>query len=807
MPDTAYSTAALGQVQPELKGRPAESERALGSARAQELRLAMLSQAAHCASEGLCLVSEEGFIRFANRPFAQMHGVEVDSICGRTISDFVQPESGDWPSRIALAREQGALTTHTRHRGGDGTAFSGMMRVFFAQRERQDESFLILRMWEAPQGKRFSETLDTSKVTYHDLVETAPDAIIFLDLAGKILLTNAITAERLGFKSTGELCATRESAFDLLAPYDRERAVQETAACVAQGNQHSIEYDCLTKSGDILPVEANTNVVLGPAGRPVGFVCIVREISRRRIAEQRLQRHLHVEKLLTSIATRFISLQPEQVENGIAEAIRQVGEAIGIDHITIGLLSTEQKRLLRRIDWGLAGPTPTLTDMLQRSLECFPWIMRQLRSRECIRFSHLQDLPVDAQEERAFFGIGPRRSLLIAPMMSRGDLAGYVSFDVMREGHEWDEAISTLILILAEVFASALSRKQTEEALRESEERFRQLVGSSHAMFWLAVADFSRALYVSPAFAEIWKIEIDRLYADPLCFLAVVHPDDRERVAKSLTDEFQGEGTEFRVVQADGSTRWLVHKGFPIRNSDGDVFRFAGFAEDVTAHKILEKEILEISSREQRRIGLDLHDGLGQHLAGILCLSRGLAKNLAGKGRPEAADAAEIADLIKESIAHARALARGACPVDLEADGLANALRKLAEHTRQVTGIECVFESDESVLISSPDQAEHLFRIAQEAVTNAIKHAEATQIRIMLMETGVGKLLQIEDNGKGIAHVPAENAGMGLRLMEHRAKIANGTFVVKRRFGAGTEVSCLFRTIPADGVPDEDSSQ
>ena len=250
-----------------------------------------------------------------------------------------------------------------------------------------------------------------------------------------------------------------------------------------------------------------------------------------------------------------------------------------------------------------------------------------------------------------------------------------------------------------------------------------------------------------------------------------------------------------------------MHKGFPIRNSRGEAFRFAGFAEDVTARKILEKEILEISSREQRRIGLDLHDGLGQHLAGILCLSRGLAKTLAGKDLPEAAAAAEIADLIKEAIAHTRALARGACPVELEADGLANALRKLAQHTEQMTGIECVFESDENVLISSPDQAEHLFRIAQEAVTNAIKHAEATQIRIMLMETGVGKLLQIEDNGKGIVPPPPPGGGMGLRLMEHRAKLANGTFVVKRRFGGGTEVSCLFRTATTRTEPDEASQQ
>ena len=138
--------------------------------------------------------------------------------------------------------------------------------------------------------------------------------------------------------------------------------------------------------------------------------------------------------------------------------------------------------------------------------------------------------------------------------------------------------------------------------------------------------------------------------------------------------------TEFRVVQPDGSTRWLVHKGFPIRNSRGEAFRFAGFAEDVTAQNPREG-----NSRDQfpgtAGIGLDLHDGLGQHLVGILCLPEpGPGETTAGKGPAGGGCTAEIADLIREAIAHTRALARGACPVELEADGLA-APRKLAQHT------------------------------------------------------------------------------------------------------------------------------
>ncbi|MFO7974279.1 MAG: PAS domain S-box protein [Candidatus Hydrogenedentota bacterium] len=803
MADPVNSAAALEEASPEVRSRLAAYEQALVAAQKEGKRAVMLAQAADCASEGLCLLSETTIIEYANKPFADMHGSNNESVCNRPLEEFLLPQSGKWNEYISRARTDGAVSIETQHSKADGSSFSGFARLFFAKGGPKVPPYLMLRIREAPQGSMFSQVRDSQSAASHILVDAAPDCITFFDLSGRIRVINAIGAEKLGYASVDELCRARETVVDLIAPHDRERALREISACIAQGNKFSVEYDCLTKDGQVLPVEVNTSVVLDHQNHPVGFVGISRDITRRREAERRLQQHLSMEKLLTATATRFINLQPDQIDEAIDEAIRQIGETIGVDHIGIGLLSRDGKHLLDRFDWGITGPAPSITDRLEQSLECFPWIMGQLRNRECIRFSHFADLPPDAQEERDFFGLGPPRSLLMAPMMDRGYPAGYVGFEVMREGYEWDEALCALILLLAEVFAGAISRKRAEEALRESEERFRQLVGSSHAMFWLATADFGHALYVSPAFAEVCKVSIEKLYADPLAFLAAVHPDDRERLAKSLADEFHEGDIEFRIVQPDGATRWLVHKGFPIRNRAGKAYRFAGFAEDVTERKLLEKELLEISSREQRRIGRDLHDGLGQHLTGILFLSRGLAQTLAEKNAPEAAEVAEIADLIKQAINHTRTLARGACPVDLEAGGLANALRKLGEHTERMTGIECLFESDDSVLVSSPAQAEHLYRIAQEAVSNAVKHAEATQIRIMLIETGVGKLLQIEDNGKGLPLPMHEGSGMGLRLMEHRARMADASFVVKRRFGGGTEVSCLFRTGTMKKTQDE----
>jgi len=532
MPDPLNSAAALEKTSPELRSRLAAYEQAIQGAKTEKRRAAMLAHAADGASEGMCLLSETGVIEYVNKPFAELHGLSSEKLCGKPLAKFVMPKSGKWDKYVGRARKEGSVSLETQHSKVNGRSFSGFARLFYAKGEAE-RPYMIVRIREAPKGKKFGQILESQNLVSHLVVESAPDSITFFDLSGRILLTNSISAKKLGYSSVEELREACESVLDIIAPYDRERALREISTCIAQGENFAAEYDCLKKDGATLAVEINSSVVLDSAGEPVGLLGIARDITRRREAEARLQRHLEMEKLLAAIATRFINLQSEQIHEAIAAVIGQIGETIAVDHIAIALLSADGKQVFDRFDWGVAGPVPSITDRLEQSLECFPWIMGQLRNRECVRFSQFTDLPVDAQEERAFFGLGPPRSLLLAPMMSRGHLAGYVDFEVMQKGYNWDEALSALILLLAEIFANAITRKRTEEALRESEERFRELVSSSHAMFWLATADFSRALYISPAFADVYKLNIEKLYGDPLAFLAAVHPDDRERLSKN----------------------------------------------------------------------------------------------------------------------------------------------------------------------------------------------------------------------------------------------------------------------------------
>ena len=209
------------------------------------------------------------------------------------------------------------------------------------------------------------------------------------------------------------------------------------------------------------------------------------------------------------------------------------------------------------------------------------------------------------------------------------------------------------------------------------------------------------------------------------------------------------------------------------------------------AHR-LEQEIIEISEREQRRIGRDLHDGLCQHFAAIGCGVASLRADLLQQHMPnEAAVAAELAELLNNGVVQARDLARGLVPVHMEA-GLSFALEELVGSVSRLQDIECTFDSDGEVEIGDASAATHLYRIAQEAINNACRHGAATIVRLALVGAGVSATLSISDNGRGISNTGNGSRGLGLNIMSYRARLVGGNLAIEHAPGGGTLITCTF---------------
>jgi signal transduction histidine kinase len=209
----------------------------------------------------------------------------------------------------------------------------------------------------------------------------------------------------------------------------------------------------------------------------------------------------------------------------------------------------------------------------------------------------------------------------------------------------------------------------------------------------------------------------------------------------------------------------------------------------VTERFRLEGEILEISDREKGRIGQDIHDGLCQQLVGAAFDANSLQKVLEAHGRPEAATARTIYSLLDEAITESRRVSRGLYPVRLETEGLAPALQELATNTSERFNIPCSYEPCAEVEHCEIATATHLYRIAQEAVNNAVKHSGAKSISIGFSSSDEGVELEIRDDGKGLSEEAPRGSGMGLHIMDYRAKSIGASLRVRGTSG-GTIVSC-----------------
>jgi two-component system, LuxR family, sensor kinase FixL len=271
------------------------------------------------------------------------------------------------------------------------------------------------------------------------------------------------------------------------------------------------------------------------------------------------------------------------------------------------------------------------------------------------------------------------------------------------------------------------------------------------------------------------------------------HDDYLGRYLRTREPRVIGQRRDFTARRKDGTT-------FPVQVSVNEIPElelFAGVVRDMTEQRVLQEEIVRIATLEQRRIGDELHDTTQQELAGLGLLAQNLADDLKGPDRTaEHALAQKIASGIAATNRHVRSLAKGLVPVPVDAEGLMTALASLAEHTEKEHGVSCHFVCPKPVRIADDSAALHLYRIAQEAVLNSIRHAAASEISIRLERADFGLRIDVRDDGIGIDE-ERRGDGLGLRIMEHRCGLMGGTFSARRRETGGTVISCTVPFIAA----------
>jgi PAS domain S-box-containing protein len=306
-----------------------------------------------------------------------------------------------------------------------------------------------------------------------------------------------------------------------------------------------------------------------------------------------------------------------------------------------------------------------------------------------------------------------------------------------------------------------------------------------------------RIEYVNRAFISMTGYELEevvgktpRMFQGPKTDRAVL---DRMRQQLSLGEPFEGEAVNYRK---DGSAYVVAWHVAPIRDEHGRVVNWVSTQRDVTERRRLERETLDVSAREQRRIVGDLHDALQQQLFGTAMYAKALARDLVREGSARAEQAEQLHALMQENVKGLRSVVQGVVPVQPNEDGLMVSLESLATRTVDLYGVPCVFVCEAPVRFESFELATQLYYIAQEAVFNAVKHAKARTIEMSLIRADEHVTLTVRDDGKGFSLRTGEgrtSTGMGLQLMAYRARLVGIQFDVASQVGVGTTVTCMFK--------------
>ena len=276
-----------------------------------------------------------------------------------------------------------------------------------------------------------------------------------------------------------------------------------------------------------------------------------------------------------------------------------------------------------------------------------------------------------------------------------------------------------------------------------------------------------------------------------------IHPDDRVRVPESLQNAIRGGEehgnvweVEYRYRTVEDRYLNMASTAYITRDKAGKATRVVGTMQDLTERKTLERSLLDIADREQKRIAHDLHDGLGQELTGLAMMAEALSIKLREKSLSESKTAEKIAHLLEGSLHSVRGLAQGMRPVEIDSLGLDAALERLSLQTAEMHHVQCHFYASDSIQIDDSEVATHLYRIVQEAVTNAAKHGKPTEINIKLGKINEQVELVVLDDGIGMLENSISLEGIGMRSMRYRCSLIGAKLSIESNAKDGTMVAC-----------------
>ncbi len=536
--------------------------------------------------------------------------------------------------------------------------------------------------------------------------------------------------------------------------------------------------------------------------------------GKARPSADRLENRLEFETLIADTSASLFAAPLEQLDRAVESALERVRNFFQADRCALLSVSADQQVVNVRLASYAEGVSRVPSDM--NLAQVFPWSRQTLLvERAPIRISRIAELPREADAERAAWIQMPIRSALTLPIETRGIVSHVIVLNTVHQECEWPDAFVSRLRVLGELLVGALVRQEMFVGLREAEEAHRRsdarlASGADLAGLGFYEVNFDEGvMYADDRLRDLCGIPPDRTQGLQVLefWLEHLHPDDRQRMLDLRQQMQDGRldrlSIEYRYLHPGRGEKWVHHlAGASTRDATGRAVRTYGVLRDITERKRTEDELRDLSRRliqaheeERALLARELHDDVTQRLA-VLAIDVGRAELAAPGGAP-----AETMQAVREGLTRLsediHTLAYQLHPSVLEELGLVEALRTECERIGRQGRVEISVELEPLPAIVGKDAALCLFRVAQEALNNVIRHAGARAASVVLRQMDGGLIVAVRDDGIGFdPGSPRQGRSLGLASMRERLRLVNGTIDIDSAPGRGTAIVAW---VPAAG--------
>ncbi len=541
---------------------------------------------AELSPDGIC-VQINGIIAFMNAACAKVLGVDnPEELFGRRMLDFVPPDEreavSEWIQHAVKSRKPSWFVEQRRIRA-DGRLVEVEVACVAMKYKGKDAVQIVTR--DITERKRIERALQESERKYRTIVENQTELVCQWTPDRRLTFVNEAYCRFFG-TNADELIGRD---FISVIPEDARRKVQEhfdsfTPDTPTQTHIHQV----LAPDGTLHWQQWTNRATFDDQGRIVEFQSVGNDITDLKRAQEALQYRLEFECVIMSLSSRFISIAPQDTGENIVHVLRTIGQFTGADRCYVFRLSEDGNTMNNTHEWCAPGIDPHIDELQNLPAESFSYSLQMMMGGEVFHVPRVADLPIEASAEKAEFEREKILSLICVPMLRRGKVIGFMGLDSVSHEKTWSSDEIALLKIVGEMLTTAMDREQTEQALRDSEQKYRSFVQNFQGIAFKAKMDWIPLFFHGAVESLTGYSEADFVAGNPR-WDEVIHPDDWFRIADSAhkiatVPNYSAE-REYRIIRKDKQIRWVHEQSQNICDESGKPKYVQGSIYDITDRK------------------------------------------------------------------------------------------------------------------------------------------------------------------------------------------------------------------------------